>query len=136
VPHTAPPHPYYYYITVRFPLWRHLILSYRGCMEFSASAVMAAPAPAHLYLRVEGGLSWVYCDRDTSFALVDALALLRPRSVRAAGRAPNAAQRARQHAAFEKDIMEGHARLAPLAPHHPRVARGRRGSRPTVPPPW
>ena len=66
---------------------------------------MAAPAPAHLYLRVEGGLSWVYCDRDTSFALVDALALLRPRSVRAAGRAPNAAQRARQHAAFEKDIM-------------------------------
>jgi hypothetical protein len=92
-----------------------------------ASAVMADPAPAHLYLRrVEGGLSWVYCDRDTSFALVDALALLRPRPVRAGGRASNAAQRARQHAAFEKDMRDWRRwRRTTLAWHEVAEARGR-----------
>jgi hypothetical protein len=63
--------------------------------------------PVDLYLRpVEGGLSWVYCDRDTRFDVVDALALLRPRPVRTAGHASNAAQRARQHAAFEKETRD------------------------------
>jgi hypothetical protein len=82
---------------------------------------MADPAPAHLYLRrVEGGLSWVYCDRDTSFALVDALALLRPRPVRAGGHASNAAQRARQHATFEKDMRDWRRwRRTTLAWHEP-----------------
>ena len=48
-----------------------------GAVPPAPCSVGRPRAPAHLYLRcVEGGLSWVYCDRDTRFALVDALALL------------------------------------------------------------
>ena len=89
--------------------------------------VCLVPGPLTRRLRcVEGGLSWVYCDRDTRFALVDALALLRPRPVRAAGRASNAAQRARQHAAFEKDMRDWRRwRRTTLAWHEGVQVRGR-----------
>ena len=64
-----------------------------------------AITPADLYLRyVEGGTSWVYCDRDTRFDVVDALALLRPHPVPVACRASNAAQRARQRDAFDREL--------------------------------
>ena len=58
-----------------------------------------------------------YCDRDTRIDVVDALALLRTRPVRAAGRASSAAQRARQNDAFkrkERDwLVTGAAGAAP-----------------------
>ncbi len=75
--------------------------------------------PDDLYLRpVEGGLSWVYCDRDTRFDVVDALALLRPCPVRSAGRVSSIAQRARQHAAFQREMRDWrHWRRTTLAWH-------------------
>ena len=83
--------------------------------------------PIDLYLRpVEGGLSWVYCDRDTRFDVVDALALLRPRPVRAAGRASSAAQRARQNDAFTTEERDWRRwRRTTLAWHEVTEVRGR-----------
>ena len=50
----------------------------------------------------------VYCDRDTRFDVVDALAvaLLRPCPLRTAGRVSSIAQRARQHAAFQREMRD------------------------------
>ena len=86
-----------------------------------------ALVPIDLYLRpVEGGLSWVYCDRDTRFDVVDALALLRPRPVRAAGRASSAAQRARQNDAFTREERDWRRwRRTTLTWHEVTEVRGR-----------